>query len=180
MGPVAAGIYGILSKWCAAIEDEAATTEPKLPAGIVSRAAECWEPLCVVVDLAGGSWPERVRKAAIHFIAGNREESTTPGTELLEHIRAAFGQEDKLYTTTLLNNLHERPDSPWKDIRGKPLDDRGLAKRLRGLGIKSRDVWIGNITKKGYYAADFEDNRRRYLQPLYLKGGEGEEIDIIK
>ena len=50
----------------------------------------------------------------------------------------------------LLQRLRDRDESPWKDIRGKPLDDRGLASRLKQYGIKSRDVWMAGKTKKGY------------------------------
>jgi hypothetical protein len=118
--------------------------------------------------------------AALHLIDGAGEELKTPGIELLDHIRDAFGPAQKLWTVTLLHHLHERDESPWKDVRGKPLDDRGLARRLRGYGVKSRDVWEGGKTLKGYYAADFADAWNRYcgtLHPERDESDEGEEID---
>ena len=73
----------------------------------------------------------------------------------MSHIREAFGAEDKLWTETLLDRLCSRDESPWKDIYGKALNDRGLAKRLKGYGIKSRDVRVGDKAKKGYSADAF-------------------------
>ena len=52
--------------------------------------------------------------------------------------------------------------SPWKDIYGKPINDRGLASRLKPYGIKSKDVRIGDRTKKGYSADAFHDAWNRY------------------
>ena len=41
--------------------------EPDLPNCIQDRAADCWEPLLVVADEAGGDWPSRARAAAVHL-----------------------------------------------------------------------------------------------------------------
>ena len=49
----------------------------------------------------------------------------TAGVELLAHVREAFGKDQHLATVTLLERLRERDESPWRDIYGKPLDDRG-------------------------------------------------------
>jgi hypothetical protein len=66
--------------------------------------------------------------------------SAIGGVELLAHIREAFGDEPTLPTEVLLDRLHNRPEAPWRDTRGKPLDDRGLARRLKPFNIKSRGV----------------------------------------
>jgi hypothetical protein len=99
-----------------------------------------------------------------NLTAGRKK--VTKGVELLAHMRDA-GAEEKLWTATLIDRLVSREESPWKDIRGKALDDRGLASRLKAFGIKSRDVWFGDggkgRTKKGYHAADFADAWKRYL-----------------
>ena len=79
----------------------------------------------------------------------------TNGVELLSHIREAFGDADRLATVALLDRLRERDESPWKDIHGKPLDDRGLASRLKQYGIKSKTVRVEGKTPKGYAAGDF-------------------------
>jgi hypothetical protein len=66
-------------------------------------------------------------------------------------------------TKTLLERLCQRDESPWKDIRGKALDDRGLARMLKPYGIKSRTVRVREGTPKGYEASDFSDAWSRYL-----------------
>ena len=68
-------------------------------------------------------------------------------------------------TTTILNALHDLPESPWNDLKGKPINDRGLAVRLRQYDIKSKQVRIGEVTLKGYTRSDFFDAWRRYLPP---------------
>jgi hypothetical protein len=44
----------------------AVLNEPVLPAGVVDRAADIWEPLIAIADAYGGQWPEMARAAA-HF-----------------------------------------------------------------------------------------------------------------
>ena len=57
-------------------------------------------------------------------------------------------------------------EAPWQDIRGRPLNDRGLAFRLHEYGIRSRTIRRGDDRAKGYARADFEDAWARYLPPL--------------
>jgi hypothetical protein len=76
---------------------------------------------------------------------------------------------EKLPTKVLLEKLHALAESPWRDLRGKPLDDRGLANRLREYDIKSKDVRTSTGTLKGYYRADFQDAWVRYLPPIGQK-----------
>jgi hypothetical protein len=80
-------------------------------------------------------------------------------------MRTVLGDDDQAATTTILNKLHTLDESPWADIRGKPLNDRGLAARLRPYGIKSRTIRIGETTLKGYRRADFLSAWKRYLPP---------------
>jgi hypothetical protein len=162
--PEADGIRERLAQWCEAIAENV-EDEPEMPDSIIDRAAECWEPLFSVADAAGCDWPKRARSAALALLSDSRDETSTPGIELLAHVREAFGDDDKLFTATLLERLHERDESPWKDIRGKPLDDRGLSARLRKYAIKSRDVRIGGQVRKGYVRDDFYDSWNRYLGP---------------
>lgn len=163
--PQALAITMAVSEWCATIADQMESAEPDMPSGIVDRAAECWEPLLAVADAAGNHWPKRARDAAIALVAGAIDDVQTRGVELLEHIRDAFGGDDRIWTETLLSRLVDRPESPWKDIRGKALDDRGLASRLRPYRIKSRDIKISGTVRKGYRVEDFSDAWKRYVPP---------------
>ena len=154
-----------LAEWCEQHAETIGNSEPKLPPGIEDRNADCWEPLFAIADMAGGDWPRRVRDAALALTRSAVEDNTSRGVLLLGHIQEAFGEDAHIPTNVLLDRLRDRDESPWKDIRGKPLDSRGLAVRLKGYGIKSKTVRLGESTAKGYDAADFADAWKRYLPP---------------
>jgi len=77
-----------------------------------------------------------------------------------------FGDDEQLPTRVILEKLRGLDEAPWVDIRGKPLNDRGLAVRLRSYGIQRRVIRIGSTTHKGYRREDFVDAWRRYLPLL--------------
>ena len=53
---------------------------PGIPVELHDRAAEIWEPLLVLADLAQGGWPERARKAAVSLTRSGQER---PGRKSL-------------------------------------------------------------------------------------------------
>ena len=62
--------------------------------------------------------------------------------------------------------LHAIEEAPWTNLKGKPLDERGLAHRLRQYGIKSKTIRVGagsTGTLKGYTRSDFIDAWDRCL-----------------
>lgn len=152
-----------LAEWCAEHAETLTDSEPELPGGIEDRTADCWEPLLAIADMAGGEWPTKARAAAVALTRSAVEDNTSRGVLLLEHVREAFGGETHIATAVLLDRLRDRDELPWKDIKGKPLDSRGMAVRLKGYGIKSKTVRIGDSTPKRYDAADFADAWKRYL-----------------
>jgi hypothetical protein len=85
--------------------------------------------------------------------------------QLLSDLYDAFDGADKLSTETILSRLHNLPESAWADVHGKPLNDRGLATRLRKYGVKPRAVRIGESTPRGYVASDLADVWERYVLP---------------
>ena len=106
---------------------------PQLPPGVDDRDADVWEPLIAVADMVGGEWPKRARAAAVALIAAAKEIEPSLGIRLLMDLRTVFGNDDALHTKTILARLIALEESPWGDLRGKPLDDRGLAKRPAGI-----------------------------------------------
>ena len=170
-------IMEALVEWCA--ERNVGLVEPELPPGIVDRSADLWEPLLVVADEAGGDWPTRARAAAVFLTKNATDESLTRGVELLAHIKEAFGSEDRVWTKTLLRRPCDRDELPWKDIRGKELDDRGLGRRLKSYGIKAKDVRIGSERHKGFILTDFYDAWRRYLPTAPASRDKGDKGDIF-
>src|SRR5947208_2664577 len=67
---------------------EIAGAEPAIPEGLANRAADIWEPLLALADLAGGQWPELARAAATGLTAGAQEYS--PIGSLLMDIFVVF------------------------------------------------------------------------------------------
>ena len=138
---------------------------PDLPPEITDRNADVWESLIAIADAVGGVWPERARVAAVALVMLAREASPSLGVRLLSDLRKIFGQEEAKFTTTLLQALIDLPESPWADLKGKPLNDRGLSKRLEPYGIHPKNVRIGDTVLRGYARADMHDAWARYLQP---------------
>jgi Protein of unknown function (DUF3631) len=135
-----------------------------LPREVEDRDADCWEPLLAIAEAAGGDWPERARAAAVVLVLASRDREASLGVRLLTDIQQVFDA-IVLSTKELIRRLIEIPESPWGDIRGKSLDERGLAHRLRQYEIKSRQIRIGETTMKGYRREDFADAWRRYVYP---------------
>jgi hypothetical protein len=143
--------------WARTIREDMARARPKLPATVTDRDADVWEPLLSVAEAAGSDWPERARVAAVALVALSKESTPSLGLRLLADLRQVFGEADVLATETILTHLHALEESPWADIRGKPLDSRGLANRLREYEIKPKVVRIGDSTPRGYERSAFQD-----------------------
>jgi hypothetical protein len=162
--PQAAPIKQALEEWCSGA---AISQEPVMPPGVVDRAADIWEPLIAIADAYGGEWPEMGRAAAVFFTKANAEdEARSSGVELLSHIREAFRADNQLPSKVLIERLCSRDESPWATAnRGNPIDEMGLAKRLKHYSIKPGKLRIGGQTPRGYHADDFRDAWGRYLPP---------------
>ena len=166
VAPEGEALCGRLVAWAAATMGRLVTA-PELPPEIVDRDADCWEPLISVADAAGGEWPDRARCNAVTLVMLNREErEESLGIRLLSDMRVVLGNNDGKFTCNILDALCKLDESPWNDIRGKQLTDRGLAVRLRGYGIKPKPVRIGANVARGYRREDFIEAWRRYLPPL--------------
>lgn len=152
-----------LEEWAADVEHGMADARPAMPVGVVDRDADVWEPLLAVAERAGGIWPERARVAAVALVADSKRGTPSLGIKLLADLRTIFGTEDHLATEDILTQLHRIEESPWGDLRGKPLDARGLAQRLRPYDIKPTTVRILASTPKGYRREDLHDAWARYL-----------------
>lgn len=88
--PEAVPIKDELVEWCEWAAGRL-PREPDLPTGVVDRAADIWEPLIAIADVASGSWPALSRAAAVYFTSAN-VEARTSGVELLDHIKEACAQ----------------------------------------------------------------------------------------
>ena len=161
------GLSTDLAEWASEVVDELRGAVPELPDDLSDRAADAWEPLLAIADLAAGDWPENARAAATKLSAQTDGDELGRGAQLLGAIKQAMAGDDRIATTDLLpliNDDDELPFGSWRDGRG--LDGRGLARLLKPYEIKPRTLRIGDQTAKGYLSADLRDAWDRYLHPL--------------
>lgn len=155
-----------LESWAQDAIADLEAARPSVPGVLDDRAEEAWEPLLAIADLAGSHWGERARYAAVELAAPDARDEEAMGSWLLRDIRDAFTAAgvDRLSSAELAAALSAIEESPWGDIRGKPLDARALAKRLKQFAIRPRSVRLDdNTTPKGYLLEQFEDAFARYL-----------------
>ncbi len=140
---------------------------PDMPQGVEDRAADVWEPLIAIADVAGGRWSKNARDAAVSFVKGCRETEPSYGVRLLSDLRVIFATDTQLSTKTILQRLNDLEEAPWGDLRGKPLDARRMAKFLSEYGVKSGTIRLpdeqGRSTLKGYKVESLHDAWIRYL-----------------
>jgi hypothetical protein len=157
-----------LAAWASRVKARFTNTYPEMPNGVEDRAADAWEPLLAVAEAAGGEWPRRAREAAVALVKEAKESTPSLGVKLLADVLAVFNdaRADRLATHTILDKLCAMEESPWGDLRGKPLDARRLAQMLGSYRIKPEVRRDGEKTYRGYARADLEDAWSRYLDPL--------------
>ena len=57
--------------------EQIAVAKPAIPAQLNDRAADIWEPLLALADLAGGEWPKLARDAALRMSAGMPDSTSS-------------------------------------------------------------------------------------------------------
>jgi hypothetical protein len=160
-----------LNEWGQAVGPAAGEAWPGLPAGVVDRPAEVWEPLVAVADAAGGEWPSIAREACKALCSAPKENQVSLGVRLLGDLRKIFGDAIALHTVTILERLCGgttyglEPDAPWNELHGKPLGERGLASMLKRYGVSSVKVKIDGRALQGYRREVLWDAWQRYLPP---------------
>lgn len=167
-------LRGRIEAWAASVFDDVAKARPEFPLGVEDRDADVWEALLAIADAAAGDWPERARDAAEALVAQSKNSTPSLGVRLLADLKPIFGAHEKMTTDAILKKLHAMDEAPWADLRGKPIDARGLANRLKPYGIASKQIRIGKDSLKGYERADLADAWARYLS-LPPQGGETSE-----
>jgi hypothetical protein len=163
--PAAESLRDRIAEWADAHHGQLEDHWPDLPEGITDRAADVWEALLAVADFAGGEWPERGRAAAVAITKAKSERDPSLGVQLLGDCRRLFTEKDidRFSTEQLVQALVDLSESPWGDLRGKPIDARGLARRLRKYDIRPGNHRFGDVILKGYRLEDFHDALDRYL-----------------
>jgi hypothetical protein len=158
---------------------EIASAQPAMPGGLNDRAADVWEPLLALADLAGVAWSDRARQAAT-ALAGASEPSQPMGA-LLFDVWVTFMalKADRLFSHQLAEALNAFSQRPWMEgLKGGRVTERWLAERLREYGVRSRLLRIDGKILRGYELEDFREVCQRYVPPseleTFVKEREGE------
>ncbi|MDG4790017.1 DUF3631 domain-containing protein [Micromonospora sp. WMMD1102] len=176
-GPALRALAERLNQWLSAHLPELSAATPFMP--VEDRAADTWEPLVAVADLAGGTWPDRARRAC-ETLTAERDGSTPPSDRirLLADCRTAFRGADAMPSAVLLERLKADAEAPWAEYGGTGLTAMKLGLLLREYDIRSSNIRFapgpfaeyGQV--KGYYRADFADAWQRYCPgPDKVPGG---------
>ncbi len=159
-------IRDALIAWAAVYVPRLAEAEPDMPVQLADRAADIWEPLIAIADLAGGEWPQRARDAAVEVVAGRLDQDLSVGVRLLVDIRTVVANLERIASADLAGKLNGLDESGWGGWHeGKGMNQRDLAGRLRAYGIDSKNLKMSDgSVLKGYDRADFDDAFARYLR----------------
>ncbi|MGW5215938.1 DUF3631 domain-containing protein [Streptomyces sp. NPDC004051] len=155
-----------LAVWLAPLRGAAERLVPPMP--VEDRAADTWEPLVIVADLAGGHWPSQARAACLAMTRNEvvQDEQTTLKTRLLRDIRRVFEQEgnkEALRSHDLLASLIQDAEAPWAEYGTKGLNAYHLANLLRDFGISPANHRFENGRQaKAYARNQFLDAWARY------------------
>jgi len=152
-----------LAAWCSCVVESVTSVWPTMPLGISDRDADVWEALIAVADAAGESWPVRARVAAVALVAEAKQSTPSLGIRLLADLKHVFGDRDAMSTVEIIEALCSIEEAPWSDLRGKPIDARGLAARLRPYGVQSKAIRRGDHIPRGYERSALHDAWVRYL-----------------
>jgi hypothetical protein len=149
-----------------------ASAEPEIPKSLHDRAADIWEPLFVLADLAGGDWPQKARVAAEALATGAQGRSPIGAFFIDIYSAMAVADSDRISSRDLVDWLNGFTDRPWHELPGlrivncgqrKEVTELWLAQQLRPYGIRPKTIRIGDKTAKGYTEADLLDTFRRYV-----------------
>ncbi|WP_443066291.1 DUF3631 domain-containing protein [Streptomyces sp. NBC_01262] len=164
--PALHGLRDRLTAWLRPLHGQAMDMEPVMP--VEDRAADTWEPLVIIADLAGGAWPVLARtacRAMTAHEAGNDEDAGLR-TRILVDIRRVFaaeGEPPALRTRRLIEQLNAEPEAPWAEHSAQGLTPRGLQVLLKDYDISSANYrFPGGTQAKGFARTQFLDAWARY------------------
>ncbi|WP_120275406.1 DUF3631 domain-containing protein [Mycobacterium lehmannii] len=159
--PVLHRLRDRLAVWAHVHVDELTDAVPDMP--VEDRAADTWEPLVAVADIAGGDWPAKARAACLAMVEGadDVDQARSLDVRLLSDIRQIFLDKTASFLPSidLVDALRHFPDSPWREF---DYTTNKLAHRLAPYGVRSGHNT--EKTKRGYRLEHFHDAFGRYLR----------------
>ncbi|MFJ1928837.1 DUF3631 domain-containing protein [Streptomyces sp. NPDC088131] len=165
--PVLHALRDRLVAWLAPLHATAMDLTPPMP--VEDRAADTWQLLIAIADLAGGRWPTTARSACLAMTTHEAEQdpdNSSLSIRLLGDIRRAFtaeGNPSALRTSRLLDILNQDEESPWPGYTEKGLTPRHLQILLKGYTISAANRrFPGNVQARGFTRLQFADAWERY------------------
>ena len=145
-----------LQAWLKKYRPQFKDAEPDMPKSFDGRVADKWRILLAIAEHAGGTWPERARRAAL-ALTGEREASD--GEVLLGAIRKVFAEskQSRLSSTDLCGGMQSQAI-----LTTQP---QLLAQALKAFGIAPTAMRISGKSLRGYDIGQFADAFSRYLGP---------------
>ncbi len=163
-----------MQRWAQDHEERVATTfdgyeleGPMLP-GLSPHQQNCARALLALAETIGGHWPQKARDALMEIFDDYNKSQSSP-TQLLSDIRGAFarrGNQERIFTAELLEDLHDLDDRTWREYgkSGKPLAPQALSRILGPcFNIYSRSQRRGEEKLRGYQQSDFQEAWEQYL-----------------
>ncbi|WP_426567084.1 DUF3631 domain-containing protein [Angustibacter sp. McL0619] len=161
-GPQLRDLKDRLNQWVRAHLDELTAAVPAMP--VEDRAADTWEPLVAIADVAGGHWPARARTAVLALTTNAEEASEVSlSVRLLMDVRDILGPGVGMKSTDLVDRLKLDDEAPWSSLNGSGITVRVLAQMLGKYGVYStRRTWEDGTVARGYLREEFLDTWMRY------------------
>ncbi len=162
-------------RWALDHEAQLADTDPDM-GELFNRQADNWRPLFVIADIAGGTWPELVRKTADALIITD-DGTETLGVKLLADIRFVFSDAKgvtidlvegaTITSADLVNSLVKLDGRPWAEFgrAAKPITQNRLARMLAPFKVIPHKVGPRDARQSGYILIHFLDAFARHLPP---------------
>ena len=154
------------ARWVADHEISLSTADPEVPETLHDRAADNWQPLLAVADLAGGNWPTLARQVAVRLSSEGAEQDASIRVQLLVDIKTIFDGDnrDQIPSKVICGRLAEMENQPWPEWKnGKPITPRQLAQEFEAFSIRSGSIRTDTGTAKGYKREAFKDAWSWYL-----------------
>jgi Protein of unknown function (DUF3631) len=143
------------------------------------RAFEIWVCLVAICDVAGASWPQRIRAAVSELALGEDAEDRSIRERLLANIYSVFMREDVgtplkepeeyIESVELAHRLNANKDwewSEWRNRRDSGITPRSIAALLKDFRIYPRTIRVDSCsTITGYRSEGFAKVWRQYGIP---------------
>jgi len=136
---------------------------PDVPDELNDRARDNSRFLCAIADVAGGHWPDTIRKSLVGLANANLDDvPVSDGVMLLRDISETLKnrQGTNIPTKDLLLELERIEDGPWAVwSSGQPISGRMLSQLLKPYNVRPQR----NATQRFYSLDDLRGAVRRYV-----------------